>query len=160
MSVNFYSPGLLVNYSASGQLVYKFANPASEELHCLFQDCSALGTESIFDPATGNGSPTTYGMYVPAVESQRDLDSYYGRMDYGSAIFYLFFKVVGGASSLHFTTELSSGFQNSIPVKAVNSTGFGTITISNFSGTSLICTNIDGGVIIIGVLDTLEEDEY
>lgn len=156
MDGDFYQPRLLVKTSVSSPLRYSFANPATEPLHCLFQDCkpAELAAATVMDPSENGGSPKTYGLWVPVVGDQASLDQHFGRMTLGADSLYLFFKAEGGRTWLCTCSDLSNGFVNNKAVHAASKKGDVLIGTEYFPRTSLLVTTTTGGLVIIGVIDS------
>ena len=158
MSVSFLNPKGLRNLSGSS-ICSKFSNNDPANLHLLASGSCNLDNNGLYSSSNCTGcSPTTYGFYIPKVADQGELDDNFEIIIGSEATNYLFFKVNEDAEwVLHMSTDLGTGFDEGTPVEAyLNEVKVGYVTDANVS--TAVITARDGGIIIIGVLDTLGEE--
>lgn len=153
MSATFYQPRFFKNALLDEYAVSEYLLDGGDELLCLKEDCAALEPKETYD--TVDSSVDAYGGWIPQVSGQTELNSNYAQVTVGSFTCYLFFKAVGSVYILHRASNLSNGYTNSeiLPVAGQPSS---TITTSNVSGAGIMVQTLDGPVIIIGILDTID----
>ena len=156
MPVTFHQPRLFCNASVDQEVKVEYYNPSTSAPHCLFESClpTALSAGSIYDTQQHAGAVATFGCFVPAVSSQEELNKYHAKVSFWSDQAFLFIKEEAGLSCLCTTTHLERGFLNATTIKAPSTSGPVAITRDNFKSASLFVTCYDGGMVIIGVLDT------
>lgn len=154
MPLSFIQPSALSNTDGSSlSYVYSYDNPSSPK--CLKHSgspCSPLEGNKTY--VTTDSGPANYGCYVPLVGSQGDLNNNFAQLNYESASpRYLFFKPISSSTSvLYETTDLATGYSKGTVVATENVPG-NQLTNSNFGASTLLASNVDGNVIIVGILD-------
>jgi hypothetical protein len=145
----FIKPKLLTN-ATSDAIDYDFDNAG--ENHCLFEGCEdSLPSGQSYDPKQfPNSSPTTYGLYLPVVGDQEELDANFGELVTSEGNKLMWFELHDDLGMiLVYSDYLVYG--EGTPV--MTTTG-GYITPSIFDRVRLIAEETTGGVIILGILDT------
>ena len=159
MPLTFIQPKALTNDDGSSlSYVYSFDNPSSPKcLKHASTPCTPL--EGYKTYITTNSGAANHGCYVPVVGGQADLNNNYAQLNYESASpLYLFFKPFSSSTSiLHATNDLATGYANGTVVPT-NGVPGDEITNANFGEITLLATNSDGNVIIVGILDDGVDD--
>ena len=160
MSVTFLNPKGLRNLQLVS-ICFEFSNNDPVNLKTLKSGSCSLAATSLYlsDSCTGC-SPTTYGLYFPKVTSQTELNSNFAKLGNSTWTRYCFFKQNAEAEwVLHETSDLSTGYAEGAPVEAFREERKVGVVLESELSTTVITARI-GGNIIIGVLDTLGEEEY
>lgn len=160
MPVSFLTAKALKNELKSS-LCSQFSNGTPSNLKKLLSSGCNLAAGDIFTSGTCSGcSPTTYGFFIPKVASQAELDDYFNSTSSGEATTFLFFKQDESAEwVLHFFYDLETAFAEGVEVPAFqNGEPAGVVKESNLDQATVIVQS-DGGIIIVGVLDTLGTDD-
>jgi hypothetical protein len=153
MPLTFLQPLQLVNALESEALTFNYSYDAPSSLKCLFDNCANLGGNTTYvSAAFPNAAPDRYGCWFPTVNNQSDLNNNFTRIEAGAFRKFLFFKAVGSLTVLHETDTLTTGFANGTPVP-VEDMPTERITTVNFGGVRLRVQDVDGPVIIVGIMD-------
>jgi hypothetical protein len=140
------------NNSTSGYVSYYYFISGTEK--CLQQDCSSLAPDDSYQRGS-SGRSDQWGLWVPIVYSQDELNSNYVIVVQEDYVMYLWLQPSDDSViTLYQSTTLT--YSGGSPVTTVPPNPIVEITLSNINIAGLSVQANSGGIIIIGVLDSTE----